>query len=214
MPTNHHDHDQHGAHHHHAPKNPESPGYETSDINVNGLVVFLTGLAGSLFVFFLLCYVMGQVINNQLQKADGPADKWHQAAEGKGKNLATNPEMQQQSLQQISKTFPEPRLEMDDGLQNTADLHAREDLFLEHYSSKADGKGIRIPIERAMQLVAQRGLPVNAQAAETPMAGDTAIAVQAPLTDGFARTGYELEQIEAREQQMNFKRAENARVEK
>ena len=31
--------------------------------------------------------------------------------------------------------FPTPRLETDDGNQDTADLHAREDLLLDHYSS-------------------------------------------------------------------------------
>jgi hypothetical protein len=40
------------------------------------------------------------------------------------------------------------------------------------------------------------------------MAGDEKPVVQAPLTSGFARTGYELEAIEAREQKMNYGKAE------
>lgn len=220
MPTNEHDlkpRDLHGAH------DPEHPGYEVSDVNVNGILVFLSGLAGSLIVFFLICFLLGKVINGQLQKADGPADKWHGqrliGGEAKPtelqKNLPNNPEMQQHELQQISGTFPEPRLEMDDGLQNTADLHAREDLFLNYYSRTPNTQAIRIPIERAMELVAQRGLPVNAHASTEPvMVGDAVPSVQAPLTNGFARTGYEIEKIEAREQQMSFRRAENVRAEK
>jgi hypothetical protein len=58
---------------------------------------------------------------------------------------------------------------MDDGNQATADLHAREDLLLEHYSLVDGQPGtIRIPIERAMELIAQnaqRGLPVESQPA-------------------------------------------------
>ena len=42
--------------------------------------------------------------------------------------------MEQQELQQMTNVFPTPRLETDDGNQATADLHAREDLLLDHYS--------------------------------------------------------------------------------
>ena len=45
------------------------------------------------------------------------------------------------------------------------------------------------------------------------MVGDSVPTVQAPLTNGFARTGYEQATIEAREQKMNFNRAEGARAE-
>ena len=48
----------------------------------------------------------------------------------------------------------------------------------------------------AMDLVAERGLPVAPSASEIPvMAEDSVPVVKAPLTDGFARTGYEQEQI-------------------
>jgi hypothetical protein len=40
------------------------------------------------------------------------------------------------------------------------------------------------------------------------MVGDSAPAVQAPLTDGFARTGYELETIAAREQKNDYEKAQ------
>ena len=66
----------------------------------------------------------------------------------------------------MTSTFPEPRLDIDDGNQATADLHAREDLLLNNYSvDPSEGGTIRIPIARAMELIAQRGLPVNAQGA-------------------------------------------------
>lgn len=216
MPTNHHDPNKPALHDPHA-HTSEDPGYETTDVNVNGVVVFLSGLAGSVFVFFIFCFLMGKVINSALQKSDGPPDKWHQLAEGKStpekrQNLASNPEMQQRELQQVTASFPEPRVNPDDDSQQTADLHAREDLMLDHYSSTPGQPGIRIPIERAMELVAQRGLPVHASPAgtEVRMAGDAEPQIQDPLTDGFARTGVELEEIEARKQKMDFGRAEEA----
>jgi hypothetical protein len=48
-----------------------------------------------------------------------------------------------------------------------------------------------------MELIAERGLPVAPAAtavAEKPLAEAEAPAVKAPLTDGFARTGFEQDQ--------------------
>jgi hypothetical protein len=82
-----------------------------------------------------------------------------------------------------------------------SDLHAREDLLLDHYT-RIDGQAgkVRIPIERAMELIAQRGLPVAATQNGALMAGDRQPMVQAPLTTGFARTAYEMEQVRGEKQ--------------
>jgi hypothetical protein len=193
---------------------PEHPGYETTDVNVNGISVFLAGLFGSVLIFFVVCYGLGIVINGIWEKEDGPANKWTIAAgtvpPGKGGNLTSNAELEQKELGQMTANFPEPRLDIDDGNQATADLHAREDLLLDHYS-QVDGQPgtIRIPIERAMELIAQRGLPVANQSKATSesLAGDAKPEIQAPLTTGFARTGFELTVIEAREQKMSYGKA-------
>lgn len=208
MPTN--DHELNPPKHDPHAHTPEDPGYEVSDVNVNGVLVFLSGLAGSVFVFFIFCFLMGKVINGALQKSDGPADKWHQSQAFQNKGLTSNPQFEQHQLQQLTQAFPEPRVDLDDGNQQTADLHAREDLLLEHYSKTPGEDGVRIPIERAMQLIVQRGLPVHAAPAsnEPKMFGDADPQIQTPLTDGFARTGFEQQEIEARRQKMNFSRAE------
>jgi hypothetical protein len=49
-----------------------------------------------------------------------------------------------------------------------------------------------------MELIAERGLPVapqNASATEKPLSEAALPVVKAPLTSGFARTGYEQDQI-------------------
>jgi hypothetical protein len=217
MPTNDHDLKKPGDHDSHV-RDSEHPGYETTDVNAGGIAVFLAGLFGSVLVFFVFCFVMGKVINSAIEKDDGPTTKWNTQSDfagaattnGKRQDLASNPEMQQKELNQMTATFPQPRLDIDDGNQATADLHAREDLLLNNYSV-VDGTTIRIPISRAMELIAQRGLPVNAQggAPTVDMAGDEKPVVQAPLTSGFARTGYELEAIEAREQKLTYGKAES-----
>jgi hypothetical protein len=172
-------------------------GYELTDVSVQGIMVFLLGLILSLGVFFVICFGMGRVINNALAKRDGPLNKWNQAnAVGKTFRMESNPAMQQRQLKQLTQTFPTPRLQGDDGNQDTADLHAREDLLLENFSWIDRSKGtVRIPVARAMELIAQRGLPVHQQTQQTEplMAGDNPITVQVPLTDGFARTAYEQE---------------------
>ena len=118
------------------------------------------------------------------------------------------PGLQDNALEQL-QAFPTPRLETDDGNQDISDLHAREDLLLDFYSTAKDGT-TRIPISQAMQLIVQRGLPKPANAGQVRplMVGERPVNVQAPLTDGFARTGYELDTIEARNQKLEFEHAE------
>jgi hypothetical protein len=220
MPTNDHDVNKPVAHDPHT-RTDETPGYETTDVNVSGVSVFLAGLFGAVLVFFVFCFVLGRVINSAIEKSDGPTTKWNHLSDfagaettgGKRQDLASDPEMQQKEFQQMTTTFAEPRLDIDDGNQATADLHAREDLLLDHYSVVPQAGGsVRIPISRAMELIAQKGLPVAAPAATTAveMAGDEKPVVQAPLTNGFARTGYELDVIEARAEKMSYGKAEGA----
>ena len=194
-----------------------NPGYELTDVNVNGVVVFLGGLIGFVLIFFGFCFVMGRGINSLFLDQDGKATKWQVAtgasamADRRGTNLTPNTEMDQKDLQHMTAIFPTPRLDTDDGNQSTADLHAREDLLLDHYS-QIDGQAgaVRIPIERAMELIVQRGLPVAPTGApKVLMAGDSANKVQAPLTTGFARTGFELDTIETREQKLSYTKAKS-----
>jgi hypothetical protein len=189
----------------HGPKPEEidtSAGYELSDVRVTGIVVFLTALAIFVAVTGILCYGIGKVINAQMKKEDGPNNKWTRTAEVRELgNMPSSPELQNK-MAELTQQFPTPRVQTDDGNQDVADLHAREDLLLQNYT-RVDGKpgAVRIPIERAMELVAQRGLPVVAQTAAQKaslMTGETVPAIQEPLTNGFARTAYELDVEAAR----------------
>src|SRR6202167_1206170 len=198
----------HDPHYHDDPKAPlaDSPGYEVTDVNVNGIVVFLASLAAFVGVFFIFCFGMGKVINTAIIKSDGPPNKWNQIGSqprGKREDLTSNAVMEQQQLNQMVQRFPTPRLQMDDGDQDIAEMHAREDLLLDHYSwiDRSSGK-VRIPIARAMEIIAKGGLPVAPEEQSEPlMAGDRAPVVSAPLTDGFARTGYEQQYMETVQQQ-------------
>ncbi len=184
----------------HGPKDIDaSAGYEQTDVRVTGILVFLTSLAIFVGVCGIVTYGMGKLINAHMNKEDGPNSKWTKTAEIRELgNLPSNPEMQNK-VAEITRNFPTPRVQTDDGNQDVADLHQREDLLLDHYTwiDQSQGK-VRIPIERAMQLIAQKGLPVAPPVQQAPlMAGDHKPTITVPLTSGFARTGYEQDQVAA-----------------
>lgn len=169
-------------------------GFEVTDANVGGVAVFIVSLAVSILVFFAFCFGMGKVIYNALDRVDGPPNKWNASNQiAPRREIQSNPQLAQEQLAKLTQQFPDPRLQTDNGAQDLADLHAREDLLLDHYSWVDQSKGtVRIPIERAMQLIAQHGLPVAPPEQLQPlMMGDSRPAAPMPLTDGFAPTGYE-----------------------
>ena len=179
-----------------------SAGYEKSDVRVTGIVVFLTALGIFVVVTAVLCYGVGKVLFAHMAKEDQPRNKWSTTVDVRPLgNMPSNPEMQSK-LDQMTQQFPTPRLQTDDGSQDIADLHAKEDLLLEHYSwanqSQGSPRRVRIPIERAMELIAQSGLPVAPKVEEAPLlTGESKPVVAVPLTGGFARTGYEQDEAQA-----------------
>jgi hypothetical protein len=175
-----------------------SAGFEQSDASVTGIAVFLVSLLIFVAVIGFLCYGIGGWFNARMNREDGPNSKWTKTVDVRQLgNMPSSPELQNK-VAEITQTFPTPRLLTDDGDQDVADLHAREDLLLSNYSWVDQSKGtVRIPIGQAMQLIAQRGLPI-APAVQTQqqMTGESAPTVTVPLTNGFARTSYEQEQAE------------------
>lgn len=183
----------------HGPKEVNaSSGYEQTDVKATGIIVFLTSLAIFVAVSGVLTYGIGKLINARMAKEDGPNSKWTKTADVRELgNMPSSPELQNK-IAEITKSFPTPRVQTDDGNQDVADLHEREDLLLNNYSwvdqTQGGARKVRIPIERAMELIAQRGLPVAPTTQYAPLLADeTQPVVTVPLTSGFARTGYEQE---------------------
>jgi hypothetical protein len=177
-----------------------SLGYESTDVRIVGVLVFLAALAIFVVVTAVLCYGIGKVINAHMNKEDGPTSKWARTANIRELgNMPSDPAMQNK-VAQLMESFPTPRLQIDNGDQEVANLHARENLLLDHYSWVNEAKGeVRIPIERAMELIANQGLPVAPPMKEERlMTGDARPVVTLPLTDGFAPTGFEQQEAEQR----------------
>jgi hypothetical protein len=196
-------HEQKGPNQHgHGPEKIDaSLGFERTDANVRGIAIFLFALLFFVGITGGVCYIIGKAFNAELNREDGPNTKWTKTADVRDLgNLPSSPELQNK-VAELTQSFPTPRLLIDDGDQDVADLHARENLLLDNYSwvDQKSGK-VRIPIERAMELIAQHGLPVRpAVETEKPMTGDATPTVTMPLTDGFAPTGYEQAQQEQAE---------------
>jgi hypothetical protein len=144
---------------------------------------------------------------------------WHQAPKegGQLQNMASSSEQMQKQLQLMTQNFPTPRLEVDDGNQDLADLRAREDLLLEHYSwANPEHTKVRIPIDRAMEILVQSGklavAPSPSEAAVAKMTGVNPIEVTPPLTDGSAPTAYEIEMNRQREQELKLRNPESGQA--
>ena len=199
--------ENHGSEHE-PEKIDTSAGFEQSDVKITGILVFITALSIFVVVTAILCYGIGKVINARMNKEDGPNTRWTKTVDVRQLgNLPNNPDLQNK-VAELTQQFPTPRVQVDDGNQDVADLHAREDLLLDNYSWADPARTkVRIPIERAMQLIAQRGLPVAPAIQTAPLlTGDSTPKLQVPLTDGFARTGFEQEEaaaqaIQARQQE-------------
>jgi hypothetical protein len=138
-------------------------GYERSDIGVRGVLYFLAGLA----LFGLFAYLAAAGVYWYL-------DKRSDAEQAPVNPLVTNAPADTRHIARDypQGSFPNPKLEEDERGQ-LSDIRLKEEQTLSTYDYIDQNAGtVRIPIDRAMDLIAQRGLPVRAQAAaaETPAA--------------------------------------------
>jgi hypothetical protein len=161
---------------------------EQVGVRGSGAMVFWVAMSVFFVAALVLACGIGKVIHARAAQQSGQT-----MDESSPGNPSASVESQNRMAGQ-TLTFPAPQPEAADD-QDVANLHAREDLLLDNYSWADQSQGkVRVPIERAMDLLAQRGLKVAPAAAQAPpMTGDGKPAIAVPLTNGFARTGYELD---------------------
>lgn len=189
------------SHNEHGPKPEEidaSLGYEQSDVRATGIIVFLTAFVIFVTVVAITAYGVGKALDMWITKTDPKPNRWSKTVNVRELgDMPSSPALQKQ-MDELVKQFPTPRLQndTDDGASDLMTLHQHEALLLDHYTWVDQSKGtVRIPIDRAMELLAQQGLPVTPAATLPPlMTGDARPTITEPLTDGFAPTGYEQEQ--------------------
>jgi hypothetical protein len=143
-------------------------GFERRDISAAGIIYFFVGLAtATLIIHFLLAGLYDFL------------DKREKAHQAPVNPLITNvpADTRQVPPNYPERAFPTPRLEQDERNQLN-DIRMAEEQKLASYDWVDQKAGtVRIPIDRAMELVAQRGLPVRTQES----------AAQAPAPTGSAK---------------------------
>ena len=134
-------------------------GYERRDIGIAPVLYFLLALlVGGLVVFFLV-----DGIYHSLEKRS-------QAEQAPVSPLVTNAPADTRKLSAdyrdyLKQNFPAPQLEIDERSQLDK-VRINEEQTLSTYDWVDQKAGaVRIPIDRAMDLLAQRGLPVRTQTA-------------------------------------------------
>lgn len=159
-------------------------GFEHEDLSPRLIISFLIGLA--IFGFVLYFAMLGI-----LAAADHYTEK-HQTA--KSPMVAMSPETRSVSPSDIEK-FPEPRLETYEPTEIFG-FRTEEEKKLNSYGWVDQKTGaMHIPIERAMDLIAERGLPTKPQTGEFPPAEVNMVRAAAARSDqsggstGLDKTG-------------------------
>jgi hypothetical protein len=135
-------------------------GYERRDIGVAPVLYFMLGLlVAGVFIYFLVDGIYSYLEKrSEAQQApvsplvtNAPKDTRHLSADYKD---------------YLKQSFPAPQLEIDERGQLDK-IRIDEEQTLSSYDWVDQKAGtVRIPIDRAMDLLAQRGLPVRAQGAD------------------------------------------------
>jgi hypothetical protein len=135
-------------------------GFERQDLSAHGVFAFLISLAvGGVLVYFVVwgLYDFMDARQRSHQPQQSPLVKQVQT------------DTRNVSPDEITK-FPQPRLERNERVE-IKDFRLKEEQTLNSYGWVDEKAGVvRIPIERAMQLVAQRGLPTTPRAGTVPPA--------------------------------------------
>lgn len=145
-------------------QNPETE-FEQRDLSAKGILSFLLGLA-----------IFGVIIHYVLTGMYDVMDRYEQRHQPPLSPLATPVEKQKtQNLAELRGKFPEPRLEVNERTELQGVVLAQEQQLNSYGWIDEKAGVVHIPIERAMQLIAEKGLPTREQGSG---------AVQAPSGKG------------------------------
>lgn len=121
-------------------------GYERRDMSVRLIGTFLGGLIVAVIaVFLMMWWLFGYYRASEIRRSE-----------------AISP------LAEVRQIPPEPRLQVH-GAKDLKTFEAEENAVLQSYGWVDRQAGVvRIPIDRAMKLLAERGLPLSGQPAGKP----------------------------------------------
>jgi len=134
--------------------------YERRDVGIAGVLYFLVGLAvAGVIVHFVVSGLFSYLqANSDAQQT--PVSPLVTSSVKDTRHLP--PEYKGDYQEYLQKNFPSPQLEIDERTELNKD-RLREEQTLNTYDWIDQKAGtVRIPIDRAMDLIAQRGLPSRA----------------------------------------------------
>lgn len=131
-------------------------GFEKEDLSSKGVFYFMAGLAAITLVVYFILTVAYNALSKHEQKTQLPVNPMAVKTNADPRTMG-----RAQMQKQLENTFPKPVLEPDEGGELNTKVRSQDDV-LSSYDWVDQEKGIvRIPIDKAMDLLAERGLPVR-----------------------------------------------------
>ena len=151
------------------PNPPNHDGFEQEDLSSRTALYFLAGLVLVGLVVYLIVFGMYRFLDSYAAAHQSPMSPM------------VTPESDTRAVTpQNAETFPQPRLEENERTQFRSFIEDQDRKLATYDWVDKDRGTVRIPIDRAMDLIAQRGLPVHAEAASS--AQSSAAQTAAPQT--------------------------------
>jgi len=142
--------------------NNANGGFEREDLGSKPIIAFIITVVVTGVVVYYALWGMFKVLDTYERKQQKSVSPLVNA------EMDTRESDQQVTARKVNQVFPEPRLE-DNERTELNDIRYGEEEKLNSSGWVDEKTGVaHIPIERAMQLIAQRGLPTTPQAGTPP----------------------------------------------
>jgi hypothetical protein len=147
----------------HSANSTGNSGYERQDIGAAGVLYFLLGLAVAGFLVYFIVDGLYHFLDRRSEAEQAPVNPLVTNAPEDTRHIP--PQYDGNYEKFLKENFPAPQLEIDE--RNQLDKIRKDEertLATYDYIDKSAGT-VRIPIDRAMDLIAQRGLPTREESA-------------------------------------------------
>src|SRR6202166_169889 len=134
------------------PNPPNHDGFEQEDLSSRSALYFLAGLVLVGLVVYLIVFGMYRFLDSYATAHQPPMSPM------------VTPETDTRAVMpENAGTLPQPRLEENERTQPRSFIEDQDRKLAAYYWVDKDRGTVRIPIDRAMELIEQRGLPVHAE---------------------------------------------------
>lgn len=136
--------------------------YERRDITVAGVVYFLIGLGAAIVFVYFIANGIFAFLNKRYETEQPPVSPLVTSAPTDTRRIP--PQYGNNYEKYLKEGFPAPQLEINERTELNGERLREEDTLSTYgWVDQNTGK-VRIPIDRAMDLLAERGLPVRSGA--------------------------------------------------